>query len=134
MREREFECKSAMYFWEEGECITNVESAITAPDDFQRPDDDDKVIFFHNGCILPGTKRRKGGKSGKVNFEIFWRKLYYYSQGAGTRGSPGEFELAQSQDPGTANAPTAPEEQTAATINENGKKIKRKNCYLTLFF
>jgi hypothetical protein len=65
MREREFECKSAMYFWEEGECITNVESAITAPDDFQRPDDDDKVIFFHNGCILPGTKRRKGGKAEK---------------------------------------------------------------------
>jgi hypothetical protein len=55
MHEREYECKSAMYFYEEGECITNVESAITAPDDFQRPDDEDKVIFFHNGCILPGT-------------------------------------------------------------------------------
>lgn len=40
-----------MYFYEEGECITNLESAITRPDDFQKPDDDDKVVFFHNGCI-----------------------------------------------------------------------------------
>lgn len=40
-----------MYFYEEGECITNLESAITRPDDFQKPDDEDKVVFFHNGCI-----------------------------------------------------------------------------------
>ena len=29
MREQEFECKSAMYFYEEGECITNVEVVFT---------------------------------------------------------------------------------------------------------
>lgn len=40
-----------MYFYEEGECITNLESAITRPDDFMKPDDEDKVIFFHNGCV-----------------------------------------------------------------------------------
>lgn len=51
VREKEFQCKSAMYFYEEGECITNTESAITQPDDFMKPDDDDKMIFFHNGCI-----------------------------------------------------------------------------------
>ncbi|KAL3111565.1 hypothetical protein niasHT_012538 [Heterodera trifolii] len=51
MHEREFECKSAMYFFEEGECITNVESATTAPSDFQRPEDDDKVVLIENGCL-----------------------------------------------------------------------------------
>ncbi|KAL3071005.1 hypothetical protein niasHS_016203 [Heterodera schachtii] len=51
MHEREFECKSAMYFYEEGECITNVESATTAPSDFQRPEDDDKVVLIENGCM-----------------------------------------------------------------------------------
>ncbi|KAL3099734.1 hypothetical protein niasHT_027684 [Heterodera trifolii] len=53
MHEREFECKSAMYFYEEGECITNVESATTAPSDFQRPEDDDKVVLIENGCMKP---------------------------------------------------------------------------------
>ncbi|KAI1732211.1 PAN domain-containing protein [Ditylenchus destructor] len=55
IREKEFECKSAMYFYEEGECITNLESAITRPDDFMKPDDDDKVVFFHNGCVQHGS-------------------------------------------------------------------------------
>uniref|UniRef100_A0A914M1V5 Apple domain-containing protein n=1 Tax=Meloidogyne incognita TaxID=6306 RepID=A0A914M1V5_MELIC len=51
MKEKEFNCLSAMYFYEEGECITNTESAITAPDDFQPPEEDDqKVVFFHNAC------------------------------------------------------------------------------------
>uniref|UniRef100_A0A915D944 Apple domain-containing protein n=1 Tax=Ditylenchus dipsaci TaxID=166011 RepID=A0A915D944_9BILA len=56
IRKKEFECRSAMYFYEEGECITNLESAITRPDDFMKPDDDDKVVFFHNGCIQPGLR------------------------------------------------------------------------------
>lgn len=51
VREKEFQCKSAMYFYEEGECITNSESALTKPDDFMRIEDDDKVVFIHNGCI-----------------------------------------------------------------------------------
>lgn len=40
-----------MYFYEEGECILNTESAISQPDDFMKLEDDDKVIFFHNGCL-----------------------------------------------------------------------------------
>jgi hypothetical protein len=47
----EFICKSAMYFYDEGECITNVESGQTSPEDFGSPDDGDKVVYFSNGCI-----------------------------------------------------------------------------------
>uniref|UniRef100_A0A914Y5L4 Apple domain-containing protein n=1 Tax=Panagrolaimus superbus TaxID=310955 RepID=A0A914Y5L4_9BILA len=51
----EFMCKSAMYFYEEGECITNVESGQTVPEDFGSPDDGDKVVYFNNGCIQPDS-------------------------------------------------------------------------------
>lgn len=40
-----------MYFYDEGECITNVESGQTSPEDFGSPDDGDKVVYFSNGCI-----------------------------------------------------------------------------------
>ena len=40
-----------MYFYEEGECITNVESGQNAPEDFGTPDDGDKVVYFSNGCV-----------------------------------------------------------------------------------
>ena len=49
----EFICKSAMYFYDEGECITNVESGQSVPEDFGSPDDGDKVVYFSNGCIQP---------------------------------------------------------------------------------
>lgn len=39
-----------MYFYEEGECITNIESAMTKPEDFGHPDDGDRVVYFQNGC------------------------------------------------------------------------------------
>uniref|UniRef100_A0A0N5AQ74 Apple domain-containing protein n=1 Tax=Syphacia muris TaxID=451379 RepID=A0A0N5AQ74_9BILA len=44
-----FPCRSAMYFYEEGECITNSESAQTVPSAFAH-EDTDKVIYFQNGC------------------------------------------------------------------------------------
>ena len=39
-----------MFFYEEGECITNIESAMSRPEDFGHPDDGDKVVYFQNGC------------------------------------------------------------------------------------
>uniref|UniRef100_A0A915PC90 Apple domain-containing protein n=1 Tax=Setaria digitata TaxID=48799 RepID=A0A915PC90_9BILA len=44
-----FQCKSAMYFYTEGECITNTESAMTQPTSFAR-EKNDKVIYIQNGC------------------------------------------------------------------------------------
>lgn len=39
-----------MYFYEEGECITNTESALSRPASFAR-EDTEKVIYFQNGCL-----------------------------------------------------------------------------------
>ncbi|VBB33797.1 unnamed protein product [Acanthocheilonema viteae] len=44
-----FQCRSAMYFYTEGECITNTESAMTQPTSFAR-EESDKVIYIQNGC------------------------------------------------------------------------------------
>uniref|UniRef100_A0AAF5PUW2 Apple domain-containing protein n=4 Tax=Wuchereria bancrofti TaxID=6293 RepID=A0AAF5PUW2_WUCBA len=44
-----FQCRSAMYFYAEGECITNTESAMTQPTSFAR-EENDKVIYIQNGC------------------------------------------------------------------------------------
>lgn len=41
--------QSAMYFYAEGECITNTESAMTQPASFAR-EENDKVIYIQNGC------------------------------------------------------------------------------------
>uniref|UniRef100_A0A8R1DJU5 Apple domain-containing protein n=1 Tax=Caenorhabditis japonica TaxID=281687 RepID=A0A8R1DJU5_CAEJA len=46
---QEENCKSAMYFYEDGECITNKESALTKPSGFTK-EENDKVIYFQNGC------------------------------------------------------------------------------------
>nr|pir protein C52B11.1 [imported] - Caenorhabditis elegans [Caenorhabditis elegans] len=48
---QEADCKSAMYFYEDGECITNKESAMTKPAGFTK-EENDKVIYFQNGCDL----------------------------------------------------------------------------------
>ncbi|VDN59329.1 unnamed protein product [Dracunculus medinensis] len=53
-----FECKSAMYFYEEGECITNIESASTQPNSFAK-EENDKVIYFQNGCTESMKFQRK---------------------------------------------------------------------------
>lgn len=73
-----FQCKSAMYFYKEGECITNTESAITQPTSFAR-EESDKVIYIQNGCpavlaqqkllessTTPGTAFTKAENSGET--------------------------------------------------------------------
>ncbi|KAK5982990.1 Apple domain-containing protein [Trichostrongylus colubriformis] len=47
---KENDCKSAMYFYEEGECITNTESALSKPSAFAK-EDNEKVVYFQNGCL-----------------------------------------------------------------------------------
>ncbi|VDM74711.1 unnamed protein product [Strongylus vulgaris] len=47
---KEQDCKSAMYFYEEGECITNTESALSKPSAFAR-EENEKVVYFQNGCL-----------------------------------------------------------------------------------
>lgn len=56
----------------EGECITNLESAITRPDDFMKPEDDDKVVFFHNGCVQheQGNGRNSAGEIAASQDEV----------------------------------------------------------------
>ncbi|MFH4975590.1 hypothetical protein AB6A40_002299 [Gnathostoma spinigerum] len=49
-----FVCKSAMYFYEEGECITNTESASTKPAAYGN-EESDKVIYVENGCLKVST-------------------------------------------------------------------------------
>ncbi|CAD6199415.1 unnamed protein product [Caenorhabditis auriculariae] len=44
-------CKSAMFFYEDKECITNSESAITKPSAFTK-EDIDRVVYFQNGCDM----------------------------------------------------------------------------------
>ncbi|UMM38869.1 hypothetical protein L5515_016162 [Caenorhabditis briggsae] len=53
---QETDCKSAMYFYEDGECITNKESALTKPAGFTK-EENDKVIYFQNGCDLNAVKK-----------------------------------------------------------------------------
>ncbi|WKY16008.1 hypothetical protein Q1695_001020 [Nippostrongylus brasiliensis] len=47
---KETDCKSAMYFYEEGECITNTESALSKPSAFAK-EENEKVVYFQNGCL-----------------------------------------------------------------------------------
>ncbi|KAE9414128.1 hypothetical protein Angca_002505 [Angiostrongylus cantonensis] len=48
---QEKDCKSAMYFYEEGECITNSESALSKPSSFAK-EENEKVVYFQNGLDL----------------------------------------------------------------------------------
>ncbi|CAI2355563.1 unnamed protein product [Caenorhabditis sp. 36 PRJEB53466] len=52
----ESDCKSAMYFYEDGECITNKESALTKPSGFTK-EESDRVIYFQNGCDASGARK-----------------------------------------------------------------------------
>ncbi|PAV71664.1 hypothetical protein WR25_26575 [Diploscapter pachys] len=61
-------CKSAMYFYEEGECITNSESAMTKPSSFSK-DDTEKVIYFENSCYLALANIETDGKDKKVEVQ-----------------------------------------------------------------
>jgi hypothetical protein len=51
IEETEFVCKSAMYFYEEGECITNVET-MTNNNALIHVEDDDRVVFLQNDCAI----------------------------------------------------------------------------------
>uniref|UniRef100_A0A1I8B5R6 Apple domain-containing protein n=1 Tax=Meloidogyne hapla TaxID=6305 RepID=A0A1I8B5R6_MELHA len=103
MKEKEFNCLSAMYFYEEGECITNTESAITAPDDFQPPEEDDqKVVFFHNACSRSGGG---GGGESSVN------------------GNDRQLELAQSQDSAITTSALIQDETTTQDLNSSSSII-----------
>ncbi|EGT54891.1 hypothetical protein CAEBREN_18872 [Caenorhabditis brenneri] len=53
---QEADCKSAMYFYEDGECITNKESALSKPAGFMK-EENDKVIYFQNGCDMNAVKK-----------------------------------------------------------------------------
>ncbi|EFO17114.1 hypothetical protein LOAG_11387 [Loa loa] len=53
-----FQCRSAMYFYTEGECITNTESAMTQPTSFAR-EENDKVIYIQNGCPAILARQRQ---------------------------------------------------------------------------
>ncbi|VDM92362.1 unnamed protein product [Litomosoides sigmodontis] len=53
-----FQCKSVMYFYTEGECITNTESAMTQPTSFAR-EESDKVIYIQNGCPAILARQRQ---------------------------------------------------------------------------
>ena len=41
--------QSAAYFYEVGECITNVADSVDHPDVFLN-EDKDRVVYFDNGC------------------------------------------------------------------------------------
>ncbi|KJH42352.1 hypothetical protein DICVIV_11663 [Dictyocaulus viviparus] len=45
-----------MYFYEEGECITNTESALSKPNSFTR-EENEKVVYFQNGCLTKIQKQ-----------------------------------------------------------------------------
>ncbi|KHJ97153.1 hypothetical protein OESDEN_02867 [Oesophagostomum dentatum] len=47
-----------MYFYEEGECITNTESALSKPSSFAK-EENEKVVYFQNGCL---TKLQSQGR------------------------------------------------------------------------
>lgn len=46
-----------MYFYQDGECITNKESALSKPTGFTK-EEEDRVIYFQNGCTLESSKKQ----------------------------------------------------------------------------
>ncbi|VDM97328.1 unnamed protein product [Thelazia callipaeda] len=55
-----FQCRSVMYFYAEGECITNTESAMTQPNSYAR-EESDKVIYIQNGCPAVLARQKQLG-------------------------------------------------------------------------
>ncbi|CAB3401097.1 unnamed protein product [Caenorhabditis bovis] len=67
-------CKSAMFFYEDGECITNKESALSKPMAFTK-EENDKVVYFQNGCDLSklaeiSAEEKSSEASGNVEDEV----------------------------------------------------------------
>jgi hypothetical protein len=56
-----------MYFYNEGECITNSESALTKADAFAR-EETDKVIYIQNGCVQQMEQQAQAGQSTEKKF------------------------------------------------------------------
>lgn len=63
-----------MYFYEEGECITNTESALTKPSAFAK-EENEKVVYFQNGCL---TKIRV--QQGLLSLALFssWKEVNFH--------------------------------------------------------
>lgn len=59
------ECRSAMFFGAAGECILSVASAQDAPDVFADEEDEEKVVYFENGCVLDNQIRSQKKQSSK---------------------------------------------------------------------
>ncbi|KAI6176512.1 hypothetical protein M3Y97_00806300 [Aphelenchoides bicaudatus] len=51
IQETTFKCKSAMYFYEEGECITNLDT-VSSNNTLIHVEDDDRVVFMQNDCLI----------------------------------------------------------------------------------
>ncbi|KAI6187682.1 hypothetical protein M3Y98_00270800 [Aphelenchoides besseyi] len=66
VEEKEFVCKSAMYFYEEGECITNLET-INDNATLIHVEDDDRVIFVQNDCYLKEQEMKKQKEHGEIS-------------------------------------------------------------------
>jgi hypothetical protein len=59
------ECRSAMFFGAAGECILSVASAQDAPDVFADEEDEEKVVYFENGCVMDNQIRSQKKQNAK---------------------------------------------------------------------
>ncbi|KAI6225328.1 hypothetical protein M3Y99_01354400 [Aphelenchoides fujianensis] len=97
IEETEFACKSAMYFYEEGECITNLET-IHENATLVHVEDDDRVVFLQNDCYLKKEAEKHKKEEKKTT----------------------KTAIPTTQPPTTptTTTTTAPEETTIAAISE----------------
>jgi hypothetical protein len=58
IEEKEFNCKSAMYFYEEGECILNLDT-VNSNNTLIHVEDDDRVVFLQNDCYMQAEEKRR---------------------------------------------------------------------------
>ncbi|CAD5214155.1 unnamed protein product [Bursaphelenchus okinawaensis] len=65
IKENDFQCKSAMFFYEEGECITNLESDDVSSEGLVEPEDDDRAIFIQNDCYFKDHKKEDSKSESK---------------------------------------------------------------------
>uniref|UniRef100_A0A7E4ZUZ3 Apple domain-containing protein n=1 Tax=Panagrellus redivivus TaxID=6233 RepID=A0A7E4ZUZ3_PANRE len=121
-----FKCKSAMYFYEEGECITNVESAISKPEDFGPPEDGDRVIYIANGCLPKIVEEKKKGASKKKlvqkkksKLEKLGKKKVVIQEVTTTEAPAESAETEESTTPEVTAEQEQVEEATTAVIAED---------------
>lgn len=67
-----------MFYYEEGECITNTESAESMPEVFAK-EEIDKVVYFENACLNPNAyknpKNEKQSLGGMQSLFFFAMKF-----------------------------------------------------------